>query len=116
MVNVFGPFRKPTTDGHQEPRSSPASTRGTPSGHGTRASRGTRSSRLAEVSVPGGRHANKSSVDRSTEDDEKEEEDNDEDSMEADEDDIVVAKSKGKGKASKAAVAKNSTRRSGRNK
>lgn len=104
------------TDCQQEPRSSPASTRGTPSGHGTRALRGTRSSRLAEVSVPGGRHASNVSVDQSTEDEEKDEDDNDDDALEADEDDTITAKSKGKGKASKAAATKGSTRRSGRKK
>ena len=90
-----------------EPRSSPASLRGTPTGRNKRASKGTRGSKLAEVSVPGGRQGSKGSVDQGTEEDE------DDDAMDVDEDDSKPI-SKNKGKGSKGGRAKGNTRRSGR--
>ena len=97
-----------------EPRSSPASTRGTPSGRNKRASKGTRSSRLAEVSLPGRRRASKAAVNKATDKEENDEEDHD-DSMDIDEDEDRATPLKDKSKASKGARKKVSTRRSERN-
>jgi len=93
-----------------EPRSSPVSGQGTPSGRSTRTVKGTRSSRLAEVSVPGGGQRGKASLDPGTEDE------GDDDAMEIDEEDSKVAAPKDKSKPSKGTATKTSTRRSGRKK
>ena len=93
-----------------EPRSSPASTRGTPSGRRQRASKGGRSSRLAEVSVPDGETLSKESNDGGTEDEEGE----DEDAMDVDDNGSKVPQAKVKNKAVKGNATKKSTRRSER--
>ncbi|KAL6719866.1 hypothetical protein ACLMJK_001787 [Lecanora helva] len=105
--------RYSTVEDTDEPRSSPASARGTPTGRNTRTAKGTRGSRLAEVTLPGRRRTSKGSVEQGTE--EEEPEDGDEDAMDVDEDDTKSAP-KGRGKAAKGAKGTGSTRRSGRKK